>query len=191
MPSFKDTFWSLWAISGNTLDDEAHTVRQCIGWWLVFLYISGCYWWRQFQYCIGCLMWFLPGELHSLSWYARTCLSSNSICIWHDDVIKWNIFRVTGHLCEPVNSAHKGQCRGAFLFSLICAWINRWVNNREAGDLRRYCAHYDVIVMVMTCIEAKFWDWTSCARRCCKKMPFLADLQSRNCRLCRLAYTFG
>ena len=33
------------------------------------------------------------------------------------------------------------------MFSLICVWINGWVNNREAGDLRRYCAHYDVIVM--------------------------------------------
>ena len=45
------------------------------------------------------------------------------------------------------NSPHKGQWRGAFMFSLICAWINRWVNNREAGDLRRYRPHYDVIVM--------------------------------------------
>ena len=25
---------------------------------------------------------------------------------------------------------------------------NGWVNNREAGDLRRHRAHYDVIVMV-------------------------------------------
>ena len=33
------------------------------------------------------------------------------------------------------------------MLSLICASINRWVNNREAGDLRRYRAHYDVIVM--------------------------------------------
>ena len=33
------------------------------------------------------------------------------------------------------------------MFSLICVWINDWVNNREAGDLRRYRAHYDVIVM--------------------------------------------
>ena len=33
------------------------------------------------------------------------------------------------------------------MFSLICVWINGWVNNREAGDLRRYRAHYDVIVM--------------------------------------------
>ena len=34
------------------------------------------------------------------------------------------------------------------MFSLICARINGWVNNREAGDLRRYRAHYDVIVML-------------------------------------------
>ena len=33
------------------------------------------------------------------------------------------------------------------MFSLICAWINGWVNNREAGALRRHRAHYDVIVM--------------------------------------------
>ena len=31
---------------------------------------------------------------------------------------------------------------------LICARINGWVNNREAGDLRRHGAHYDVIVMI-------------------------------------------
>ena len=35
----------------------------------------------------------------------------------------------------------------ALTFSLICVWINDWVNNREAGDLRRYHSHYDVIVM--------------------------------------------
>ena len=29
----------------------------------------------------------------------------------------------------------------------IYAWINGWVNNREAGDLRRLRAHYDVTVM--------------------------------------------
>ena len=34
------------------------------------------------------------------------------------------------------------------MFSLICAWINGWVNNREAGDLRCHHAHYDVIVML-------------------------------------------
>ena len=70
----------------------------------------------------------------------------------HDDVIKWKHFPrywpfVRGIHRSPVNSPHKGQWRGALMFSLICVWIHSWTNNREAGDLRRYCAHYDVIVM--------------------------------------------
>ena len=62
-----------------------------------------------------------------------------------------NIFRVTGHLCGeftgPVNPSHKGQWRGALVFSLICAGMNGWENNRQAGDLRRQHARYDVTVM--------------------------------------------
>ena len=50
---------------------------------------------------------------------------------------------------SPVNSPHKCQWCGALMFSLICVWINGWVNNREAGDLRRYRIHYDVIVMLL------------------------------------------
>ena len=34
----------------------------------------------------------------------------------------------------------------SLMFSLICAWINGWINNTDAGDLRRYHVHYDVIV---------------------------------------------
>ena len=48
---------------------------------------------------------------------------------------------------SPVNFPHKGQWHGALMFSLICARINSWVNNRSAGDLRRHWAHYDVIMM--------------------------------------------
>ena len=33
------------------------------------------------------------------------------------------------------------------MFALICAWVNEWANNGEAGDLRRHRAHYDLIVM--------------------------------------------
>ena len=67
---------------------------------------------------------------------------------WRNMMTSWNgnIFCVTGHL-SPVNSLHKGQWRGALMFSLICVWINGWVNNREAGDLGRYRVHYDAIVM--------------------------------------------
>ena len=71
----------------------------------------------------------------------------------HGDVIKWRHFPrnwpfVRGIHRSPVNSPHKGQWHGALILSLICAWINRWVNNCEAGDFRRYRAQYDVIVMM-------------------------------------------
>ena len=70
----------------------------------------------------------------------------------HDDVIKWKHFPrywsfVQGIHPSPVNSPDKGQWRGALMFSLICARINSWVNNAEAGDLRRHSGHYDVIIM--------------------------------------------
>ena len=76
----------------------------------------------------------------------------------HDDVIKWKHFprhwpfvwgihRSLVNSPWPVNSSHKGHWHGAMVLSLICAWINRWVNNREARDLRRHRAHYDVTVM--------------------------------------------
>ena len=77
----------------------------------------------------------------------------------HDDVIKWKHFS----LYWPVNSPHKGQWRGALLFSVIfvCVWINGWVNNREAGDLRRHLTHDEVIVMCteIQCIGAKWAPW--------------------------------
>ena len=70
----------------------------------------------------------------------------------HDDVIKlkhfpryWPFLR--GIHRSSVNSRHKGQWRGALMLSLICVWIKGWVNNREAGDLRRYRTQNVVIVM--------------------------------------------
>ena len=95
----------------------------------------------------------------------------------HDDVIKWKHFPRNWPFVReihrsPVNFPHKGQWRGALMFSLIYAWINDWVNNREAGDLRRQHGHYDVIVMrevsffyrlVSRCIDQNInhtkWPW--------------------------------
>ena len=48
---------------------------------------------------------------------------------------------------SPVGSPHKGLWGGAFKFSLICAWTIGRANNREAGDLKRKSAHYDVTLM--------------------------------------------
>ena len=85
------------------------------------------------------------------------------ICLY-DDVIKWEHFPrywpfVRGIHRSPMNFHNKGQWRRALMFSLIGAWINAWVNNRKADDLRRHRAHYDVIVMAN-------WDTAICVMFC-------------------------
>ena len=55
-------------------------------------------------------------------------------------------------LCEgnpPITGLYslQGQWHGALIFSLIFARTNGWPNNRDAGDLRRHQAHYDVTVV--------------------------------------------
>ena len=76
----------------------------------------------------------------------------NKIIFIHNDVIKWKHFPrywpfVGGIHRSPVNSPHKGQWRGALMYFFICAWINGWVNNGEAADLRRHRTHYDATIM--------------------------------------------
>ena len=95
-------------------------------------------------------LWKLYASWHECLWDAvSACIH---VIKWKHDVTKWKHFPrywpfVRGIHRSPVNSPHKGQWRGALMFSFICVWINGWVNNREAGDLRRYRAHYDVTVM--------------------------------------------
>ena len=107
-------------------------------WWFRYfvhwsLFSLGCNWW---EVIIGFGDGFAPNRRQTI--------------IWHDDVIKWKHFPrywpfVRGIHRSPVNSPHKGQWRGALMFSLICSCIYSWVNNREAGDLRRHRVHCDVI----------------------------------------------
>ena len=143
---------------------------------------------------------------HIKKYYINWLLNINliNIIVWllilmttHDDVIKWKHFPrnwpfVRGIHRSPVNSPHKGQWRGALMFSLICVWINNWVSNREAGDSRRYRAHYDVSVMIVT-VEAlvytmlwyNLWPNMNWAKISCrsqvgkKQLPKLSDKTSR------------
>ena len=91
---------------------------------------------------------FLSQKLRHFQKNIRSCVESE--CSWWRHQME--PFSALLALCAGnspvlVNSPHKGQWRGALMFSLICARINGWVNNGEAGDLRRQRAHYDVIVM--------------------------------------------
>ena len=68
-----------------------------------------------------------------------------------DDVIKWKHFPRNWPFVRGIHRSRwfpRTKASDAELWCFfICAWINDWVNNREAGDLRRYRGHYDVIVM--------------------------------------------
>ena len=55
---------------------------------------------------------------------------------------------------------HNGQWHGALMFSLICAWTNDWVNNRDVGDLRCHHACYGVIVMLRNMTALQDAQWT-------------------------------
>ena len=60
-----------------------------------------------------------------------------------------NIFRVAGHLYGEFTGhrwiSHAKASDAELWCFILSAWINDWVNNREAGDLRRHRAHYNVI----------------------------------------------
>ena len=126
-------------------------------------------------------------------YFQSVSAAASAASTMHDDVIKWKHFLrylpfVWGIHHWPVNSPHKGQWCGALMFSLCCAWINSWVNNREAGDLRRQHTHYDGIVMVCHCKDfclplenrlCHIWDKEYIGLRKCTGWPFY-DLDPRS-----------
>ena len=84
----------------------------------------------------------------------RTCPSSCHMWMMEFMITSsnGNIFHVTGTLCGEFTGpgefpTQRPVTRSFDVFFLICVWINGWVNNREAGDLRRHRSHYDVNVM--------------------------------------------
>ena len=89
----------------------------------------------------------------SLSSTSRVHSSTSVITALHNDVIKGNIFRVTGPLCGKFTGHRwiprtKASDAELWCFLWSVPWINGWVNNSEVGDLRRQRTHYDVIAMV-------------------------------------------
>ena len=82
-------------------------------------------------------------------WLLRNIAWTTFRCIIMMASSNGNIFRVTGPMCGEFTGhrwiplTHKGQWRGALVFSLICVWTNGWVNNRDA-------VIWDVITLIMT-----------------------------------------
>ena len=122
------------------------------------------FWFCSHPSCSEWSLWdFVHGTIAVLSWHSQNVLASwypiiervKLKPIFHriwitmkKALVKW-VPGIHGFHRGAVNSPHKGRWRGALMFSLICVWINGWVNNREAGYLICYSAYYDVMVMDM------------------------------------------
>ena len=88
----------------------------------------------------------------------------------------------------PVNSPHKGQWHGALMFSLICAWINGWVNNREAGDSKCHQPHYDVTVMLFAVSKFRcqclWWEYRISVKGIKNGCPCIVEIRgTQGCAL--------
>ena len=120
--------------AGNRTTDEWVNLKQwgMSLWWPLLALLS----------CALCLT-------QVIATYLKSCTMTS----WNG-----NIFRVTGPLCGEFTGHRwiphtKASDAEPWCFLWSVPWINGWVNNHEAGDLRRHRAHYDVIVM--------WWDLTT------------------------------
>ena len=118
-------------------------------------------------------------NMKQLTEWSRSITDQNATTWWRHQMETFSALLAicAGNSPVPMNSPHKGQWCGTLMFSLICVWINGWVNNREAGDLRRYRTHCDVTAMFRYRAEllhrykkdtichvniAQLWDLSSC-----------------------------
>ena len=114
--------------------------------------------------CVWLVLWGGPRRDRGLA--LRTTALSVSVRVWGYVYVraserslfvwtwwwKWKPFPVYRPFVRGIHrssagSPHKGQWRGALIFSLIWAWTKVWENSRDAGDSRRNRAYYDVTVM--------------------------------------------
>ena len=107
-------------------------------------------------------------QMHFLQW---EYMAVKSLTWWHHQM---ETFFALLSLCagnSPVTGEFPSQrpVTQTSMFSLICAWTN--ANNRDAGDLRRHRAHYDVIVMQIVNLDDKHNSTSGIWRTMCLTNP--------------------
>ena len=87
---------------------------------------------------------------HIVSLQLMTCCSSTDSW-WRHQTERFSALLALCAGNSPVTGEFPEQMpvTQSLMFSLISAWINDWVNNRDAGNLRRSRTHYDVIWMLL------------------------------------------
>ena len=84
--------------------------------------------------------WTICGCLYTAAWWRHQMETFSALLALRD----WNP-PATGGFSHKVD------------VFFICTWTNGWSNNRDAGDLGRHRAHYDVTLMLH---HGLAWEWT-------------------------------
>ena len=146
---------------------------------LTCVFVSNC--WRIYASIIWVI---IDGKSYYMAMIPLTSISWHLLCVmaliwavgiasptnvgswWRHEMETFSALLVLCAGNSPVtNSPHKGQWRGALMFSFICAGTNGSGNNRDDNDLRRHHAHYDVIVMSTNFCRCCQWHGWAAGRR--------------------------
>ena len=106
----------------------------------------------QYKHLVSLVTMYLYSLSLGLSNSNLNCSEATQKYTCHDDVIKWKHFPrywpfLQGIHLPSVNSLHRGQWRGALMFSLICA-LNKRLSKQSLGWwFETQSAHFAVIVM--------------------------------------------
>ena len=132
--------------------------KQSCGWW----YETPSRWiWRHCNELSVCCVVIIHcyNELTEINAHMFLCGLAFLVSIQcHDDVIKWRLFSALLAFCagnSPVTGEFPSQrASDAELWHFLWSapWINGWVNNRDACDLRRHRCH-------MTSLWCEAWAW--------------------------------
>ena len=113
---------------------------------------------RTFKWCCWrnklylCKLWKGALNCHDILYHGVPC---RELCIsqktwWRHQMETFSALLALCARNSPVTGDFPSQgpvTRSFDVFSLICAWINAWVNKREVDDLSRHRAHYDITLI--------------------------------------------
>ena len=144
----------IWRLSGCFWDDIKVVIRRLTQ-MTSFGRLWGVRFWHQFDNPKVVHLTTLFFECCGIECFGRLSKEGKIICSiwkrswWRHQMETFSAILVLCAWNSPVNSPHKGQWRGALMFSLICA-LNKQLSKQWRDQwLRRHRAHYDGTVMFL------------------------------------------
>ena len=136
---------------------ESHTHNSSQYLFTPFVLFHGFYsWWRHQMENFSALLAISAGNSPVIGEFPTQRPVTRSFDIFFDLRVNkrlskqwwgWWFHTLSRPLWRHRNEKISHQCATATLRWIINVQYIDWINTREAGDLRRHCAHYDIIVM--------------------------------------------